>query len=53
MKEQFDVIIVGGGIIGTATGYYLSKRGLRVLVLEKDFLTADCNDDDHTVDASG
>lgn len=40
MKKSFDVIIIGGGIIGTATGYYLSRKGVRVLVLEKDFLTA-------------
>jgi sarcosine oxidase subunit beta len=40
MKESFDVIIIGGGIVGTATGYYLSKKGMRVLILEKDFLTA-------------
>ena len=40
MNNAYDVIIVGGGIIGTATGYYLSKRGRKVLLLEKDFLTA-------------
>ncbi|MFO7891360.1 MAG: FAD-binding oxidoreductase [bacterium] len=40
MNKNFDAIIIGGGMIGTATGYYLSKRGLKVLVLEKNFLTA-------------
>ena len=40
MNNTFDAIVVGGGIIGTATGYYLSKRGRKVLLLEKDFLTA-------------
>jgi sarcosine oxidase subunit beta len=40
MKDLFDVIIIGGGIIGTSTGYYLSQKGLCVLLLEKDFLTA-------------
>ncbi|MDW7679831.1 MAG: FAD-binding oxidoreductase [bacterium] len=39
-KDDFDVIIVGGGIIGTATGYYLAKAGQRVLLLEKDYLGA-------------
>ncbi len=38
MKNEFDVIIIGGGIIGTATGYYLSQRGQRVLLLEKSYL---------------
>lgn len=40
MDNSFDTIIIGGGIIGTSTGYYLSKRGLKTLLLEKDFLTA-------------
>lgn len=40
MSKNFDAVIVGGGIIGTATGYYLAKRGLKVLLLEKDYLTA-------------
>jgi sarcosine oxidase, subunit beta len=32
-----DVIIVGAGIVGAATGYYLAKRGRKVLVVERDF----------------
>ncbi len=40
MKVTSDVIIVGGGIIGCATGYYLTKRGLKVNLLEKNYLTA-------------
>ncbi len=39
-KTEFDVIIVGGGIIGTATGYYLAKSGKKVLLLEKNYLGA-------------
>ena len=31
-----DVVIVGGGIIGTATAYFLSKEGRKVKVIEKD-----------------
>ena len=31
-----DVIIVGAGIVGNATAYYLAKRGCRVIVLEGD-----------------
>ena len=30
-----DVIIVGGGIIGTSIAYYLAKRGVQVVLLEK------------------
>lgn len=33
-EDTADVIIIGGGIIGSATAYYLAKKGVRVLVLE-------------------
>lgn len=34
MSNTTDVIIVGGGIVGAASAYYLSKRGIRVTLLE-------------------
>ena len=37
-SEQFDAIIVGGGVIGCALGFTLSRVGKRVLLLEKDQL---------------
>ncbi|MBN1155606.1 FAD-binding oxidoreductase [candidate division KSB1 bacterium] len=37
-RNEYDVIIIGGGIIGAATGYYLTKREQRVLLLEKQYL---------------
>ena len=40
MNNTADAIVIGGGIIGTATGYYLTKRGLKVFLFEKDYLTA-------------
>lgn len=30
-----DVVIIGGGIIGNSTAYYLAKKGCSVIVLEK------------------
>ncbi len=36
MKTSADVIVIGSGIIGNATAYYLAKNGLDVIVLEKD-----------------
>ena len=35
---QPDVIIIGGGVIGTACAYFLAGRGLKVLVLEREHL---------------
>ena len=38
MDISCDVTIVGGGITGLTSAYYLSKKGLKVVVLEKDSL---------------
>ncbi len=35
MSQCADVIIIGGGIIGNSTAYYLAKKGQSVIVLEK------------------
>lgn len=35
MGNCADVIIIGGGIIGNSTAYYLAKKGCSVIVLEK------------------
>jgi sarcosine oxidase subunit beta len=38
-KTTAEVAIVGGGIMGTSTAYYLAKRGCNdVVILEKDLL---------------
>lgn len=34
--EKFDVLVVGGGIGGLSTAYALSRKGLRVRVLERE-----------------
>ena len=36
MMSTADVIIVGAGIVGNSTAYYLAKRGCSVIVLEGD-----------------
>ena len=33
--ESADVVVIGGGIIGSATAYYLASRGLAVVLAEK------------------
>ena len=34
-KREYDAIIIGGGLAGLVTGTALSKRGKKVLLLEK------------------
>lgn len=31
-----DVVVIGGGIVGLASAYFLARRGFSVIVLEKD-----------------
>jgi all-trans-retinol 13,14-reductase len=40
--EKYDVIIIGAGLGGLECGYILSKRGLKVCVLEKNSRTGGC-----------
>ncbi len=40
MNKVRDVIVIGAGIIGLATAYYLSRENKRVLVLEKEEIGA-------------
>ncbi|WP_315906165.1 glycine oxidase ThiO [Priestia koreensis] len=35
MKRNYDVVVVGGGVIGCSIAYHLSKSGVKVAVLEK------------------
>ncbi len=39
MKNNAEVVIIGGGIIGCATAYYLAKEGVSVIVLEKAIIS--------------
>lgn len=36
LSEQFDLAVVGAGIIGLATALAAAKRGLRVVVIDRD-----------------
>src|SRR5260370_27227688 len=38
-KPGYDVVIIGGGVHGLATAYYLAKRGVKnIAVLEKSYI---------------
>ncbi len=51
--EEFDVIIIGGGITGTGTARDCALRGLRTLLLEKNDLTAGATGRNHGLLHSG
>lgn len=41
MKKGYDVIIIGGGIVGTSIAFEMAKRGRNdILIIEKGYLTS-------------
>ncbi|MCJ2180938.1 NAD(P)/FAD-dependent oxidoreductase [Novosphingobium album (ex Hu et al. 2023)] len=38
LPEAVDVVVVGAGIVGTASAYYLAKRGLSVALIDKGYI---------------
>lgn len=41
LPARADVVIIGGGVIGVMTAYYLAEKGLRPVVLEKGRVAAE------------
>lgn len=37
VKKRYDAVVIGAGIVGLSTAYYLSGRGLKVLIVEKNY----------------
>lgn len=35
-SSDWDVIVIGGGIVGCSAAYYAAQQGLRVLIVERD-----------------
>jgi len=33
--KSYDTVVIGGGVIGTSVAYYLSKKGVKVALIEK------------------
>lgn len=40
MKELYDVLVIGGGVVGSAVARELSRYRLRIGVLEKIWMSA-------------
>lgn len=38
--SQTEIVVVGGGVMGTSTAYHLALRGARVTLIERDTLAA-------------
>ena len=36
MSESSEVVVVGAGVAGCATAYYLSRAGVKVTLIERD-----------------
>ncbi|GAB0114880.1 NAD(P)/FAD-dependent oxidoreductase [Acidisoma sp. C75] len=41
LPERADVVVIGGGIVGASTAYYLARRGLAVALIEKGRIGAE------------
>lgn len=41
LPSEADVVVIGGGIVGVCTAYYLARRGVRVALLEKGRIGAE------------
>jgi len=40
---EAEVVVIGGGIVGVASAYYLSRRGIRVLLVEKGSIAGEAS----------
>jgi len=38
MTKRYDIAVIGAGIMGMATAYYLSKNGVKLAVIDKEYI---------------
>src|SRR5687768_16421294 len=43
LHSRYDIVIIGGGVIGVCSAYYLSQKGVKVLLIEKGEIASGCS----------
>ena len=43
MNEETDILVIGGGVIGFCSAYFLQEAGRQVTVLERDTICSGCS----------
>jgi D-amino-acid dehydrogenase len=43
MNTNPDILIIGGGVIGVCSAYYLAQKGVQVTLIEKDEIASGCS----------
>jgi glycine/D-amino acid oxidase-like deaminating enzyme len=41
LPKEADVVVIGGGVVGVFTAYYLARRGMKVALVEKGRIAAE------------
>ena len=44
MESDQDVLVIGGGVIGVCSAYYLTLNGFKVTLIEKNEIASGCSD---------
>src|SRR5215467_6651985 len=43
MESDVDVLVIGGGVIGVCSAYYLAQRGIKTTLIEKGEIASGCS----------
>jgi D-amino-acid dehydrogenase len=43
MESDHDVLVIGGGVIGVCSAYYLASKGIKVALIEKGEIASGCS----------
>jgi D-amino-acid dehydrogenase len=43
MDSRYEAVIIGGGVIGVCSAYYLAQKGVHVLLIEKGEIASGCS----------